>query len=170
MTTIVYRDGVLAADSMSLAGNIIQPGSVIKIVRGPRGELGGACGSTAFCENWKLWVSGSLNEMPEHEGPVGDEGGDMGIVVHPDGRLELFEHNGSYFVDGPYFADGAGAAVAMGAMYMGATAEQAIRAAIKHDAFTGGEPTLLSLSAHAPDGASRHTLSSTAEQNQTLGR
>lgn len=150
MTTIVYRNGVFAADGASFAGSLRQPGNVAKIVRCPGGFLAGACGSAAFCESWNAWASGGRAGEPPQPAPDDDKsGGDCGILIHPDGRLQQFEAFGVYFVEGDYYAIGAGDAVAMGAFFVGATAEQAIRAAIFHDSHTGGDPTILELDALA---------------------
>lgn len=146
MTTIVYRDGVLAADGAAFAGHLRQPGNVTKVVRSPAGHLAAACGSAAFCERWNAWVQGGMAEdPPEPERDTPEHGGDCGVLVHPDGRLQAFESFGPYFVDGPYFAMGAGDAIALGAFYAGASAEVAIMAAITYDAHTGGSPTILRL-------------------------
>ncbi|PIB91272.1 hypothetical protein [Caulobacter sp. FWC2] len=136
MTTIAYRDGVLAADTQSTCGNHRQPGEAIKVAVGPMG-LGTACGSAAFCETWLAWVRGDEPERPVPE-RADEHGGDCGILIHRDGRLQLFEHNGAHFPAGAYFAEGTGMGPALGALYHGATAEQAIEAAIALDVFSGG--------------------------------
>lgn len=113
---------------------------VTKIVKGPDGRMGGACGSAAFMGDWLTW----LKHEGERPTPEQDENrSDCGLVIWPDGRIEMFEAGGSFEMTPPYFAIGSGRPEALGAMYAGATAEQAVRAAIEHDAFTGGDVTVL---------------------------
>jgi len=50
-------------------------------------------------------------------------------------------------VRAPFYALGSGYQVAMGAMEFGATAEEAVRAAIKWDTGSGGDVTVLRLGA-----------------------
>jgi hypothetical protein len=54
------------------------------------------------------------------------------LAARPAGHIELIGARGIERYMAPYFALGAGAAVAYGALFMGATAEQAIEAAKEH--------------------------------------
>jgi ATP-dependent HslUV protease subunit HslV len=141
MTTIVYRDGVIAADTMLSCGDSLKYG-ITKIARGPDGRLGGGCGDAAFTTPWLRWLRGDIDQMPEPK--FDDKGGDTGFVVWPDGKIEVFERGGSFMVEWPYFAIGSGSPEAMGALFVGASAEEAVRAAIQHDAHTGGAVQVLS--------------------------
>lgn len=139
MTTIAYRDGVLAADTLMCSGDSKLAG-VTKIAQGPGGRMGGACGTAAFLGGWLAWLTGDGNRPT----PVrGDNQNDCGLVIWPDGRIEVFEDGGSFVVTAPYFAMGSGRPEALGAMFAGADAETAVRAAMAHDCHSGGETTLL---------------------------
>lgn len=142
MTTIAYRSGVLAADTLMTRGDSALVG-IVKIAQGPDGRMGGACGSAAFMGQWLAWIKGEIDERPI---PQWDDGRtDSGLLIHPDGKVELFEEGGSFEFCGAYLAMGSGRPEALGAMHAGASAENAVRAAIEHDCHSGGEVTVLRL-------------------------
>lgn len=134
MTTIAYRNGRLCADTQTSRGYTTING-MTKLTKGPRG-LGAACGSAGFCSTFQEWVAGERDECPEARSD-GDNS-DAGLLIHPDGRIQLFECGGMFFLDTPYFAMGSGRDQALGAMFAGADARMAVEAAIAHDAYTGG--------------------------------
>lgn len=64
-----------------------------------------------------------------------------GVIIDKCGTVRLFdsdEGDGSYEIRPPYFALGSGQDYALGAMHHGASAEEAIAAAIQHDKGTNG--------------------------------
>lgn len=140
MTTIAYRDGVIAADGASFRGQTRIDG-MVKVARGPEGRLGGACGHAGFMTGWLDWIAGRCSAPPEPK--MTQDTADAGLIVYPDGRIELHEADGVFSIATPYYAMGCGRDQALGAMFTGATAEVAIKAAIAHDAYTGGEVTVL---------------------------
>lgn len=141
MTTIAYRDGVLAADTGMIAGDS-RIGHIIKIVRGPTGNLGGAAGTAGYCEAFKKWVLGG--EVEEPPVPKSTERYlDRGVVFHSDGRIDVHEDVGRFQVTSPYYAFGSGRAEALGAMFAGADAATAVCAAIQHEGGTYGDVTVL---------------------------
>lgn len=138
MTTIAYRDGLLAADTGVCSNNGGCVAFMTKIAKGPGGILGGACGRGVFGEAFLAWVrSGRYGASPEAKD------GDLGIVVTPDGQIHAYEDGGMVTLRGPYFAIGSGMSEALGAMFAGATAEQAIHAAMAHDDGTFGDVEFL---------------------------
>lgn len=137
MTTIAYRDGSLAADTL-INSNGDRIGYTQKIGRA-KGLLYGASGSTAWCWNFRSWVAegarGAFPRPPENAG---------GFIVLPNNDLIVFHVEGMERRTGlPFHADGSGADYALGAMQVGATAEQAVAAAMAWDAKTGGEITVI---------------------------
>lgn len=67
-----------------------------------------------------------------------------GSVFMPNGDVICFHQNGIERRAGlPFWADGSGADYALGAMQHGASAEEAIRAAMAWDTRTGGNITVL---------------------------
>lgn len=139
MTTIAYRDGVLAADTMYCRGDSSIVG-VVKIAIGADGRKGGACGSATFLSAWLAWING---EASRPEAAKDADSCDAGLIIWPGGRIEIFEPGGSFSVTSEYFAMGSGRPEALGAMHAGADPEAAVKAAIAHDCHTGGEVTVI---------------------------
>jgi ATP-dependent HslUV protease subunit HslV len=69
---------------------------------------------------------------------------DRGVIFRNGGRIEVFEPSGTFSMSAPFYAMGSGKSEALGAMWAGATAEQAVRAAIDLDPSCGGDVTILS--------------------------
>jgi hypothetical protein len=133
MTTIVYRDGVMAADSGSWAGDASH-GWAEKVVRGVDDVLYGCAGDAAEAEGFLAWVrSGYRGEPPKPEYSADKkESSFIVLIARPGERVGLRSGGGEERYEAPYYAIGAGASVAFGALFMGATAEQAIEAAKEH--------------------------------------
>lgn len=132
MTTIVYRDGVLAADTRMIAGTAII-GSIAKIVRRDDGALCGGAGHASVVQAFQRWFL----DGEEGDPPVEDE--TKMFVISPKGNVEMFEVDGTIEWRAPYFAMGSGKEFALGAMYAGASAEEAVKAAMKFDPYSGGK-------------------------------
>lgn len=134
MTTIAYKDGVIAYDSRQTRGDRIISDNCAKrqVVDGVSFFLSGA-----VCDEKALIAAyfGTPSAVPvECSGYVVD-GGKLMTVGHDDKtgiwRQELEPSNPD--------AIGSGAAYALAAMDMGASAEEAVRAAMKRDIYTGGK-------------------------------
>ena len=142
MTTIAYRDGVLAADTqVSRCGN--DSGRTVKVRRIGR-LLVGACGTTSLTQRFIGWIAGGM------KGPAPalriDDSHACVVAVMPDGAL--VEWNGDHppdIIRAPFAAWGSGADIALGAMAFGASAEEAVKAAASIDHATGGDITALSV-------------------------
>lgn len=136
MTTIAYRNGIMAADSGNWYGSAVHPWTR-KVARGPDGTLYGASGNAAECASFMAWVDGGcLGDRPKAKEVGADDEARSSfsvLVASPDGCLSLVTARGAELYPGaPYMAIGAGAETAFGALYMGATAEQAVEATIMH--------------------------------------
>lgn len=63
-----------------------------------------------------------------------------GMLIAPNGEPFMVEDDLTLIqIKAPFYAEGSGADFAIGAMEMGASAEQAVQAAIKHSANCGGK-------------------------------
>ena len=133
MTTIAYKDGVIAFDSrQTRSGTIVSDNAPkCQVVDGVSFFLSGA-----VCDEKALIAAyfGTPSSVPvECSGYVVD-GGKLLMVGHDDKtgiwRQELDPANPD--------AIGSGSAYALAAMDMGASAEEAVRAAMKRDIYTGG--------------------------------
>lgn len=139
MTTIAYRDGVLAADSGNWHSNVLYR-SALKVARGPDGSLHGVTGSAADAETYIRWVqSGMEGDAPKPDAINREEGRSafIALVVPPSGDLVRVwtaygweDHHGVQFM-----AVGAGSEMAIGAMAAGATAEQAVAIVAEHSTY-----------------------------------
>lgn len=132
MTTIVYRDGVLAADSLATMGDTKIHGRYMKIRRIGT-HLVGTAGSVADSENFINWLKHG------EEGDLPPKGNYSALIVDPRGRVREIE-NGSVLPvprGAKFFAIGSGAPYAMGALYAGASAAEAVKIAAKIDTNTG---------------------------------
>lgn len=141
MTTIAYRSGIIAADSqVTWRGG--RDGSVLKIRK--RGPVLAACsGCAARGRAFLDWFQAGMQSYTPDMGPP-DDGRHAWGYLFPGGDLVLeLNLDGWTASRQPFFASGSGAEYATGAMQVGATAEEAVRAAMVWDVSTGGEITVL---------------------------
>jgi hypothetical protein len=145
MTTLVYRAGVLASDSRGTRGDRIEPGRTQKIMQLADGRLIGVCGGYASSWRYATWlaaVEASDTWMPTslRHGPKLC-GSATVVEVLANGRLMLHEEGGVYPApeDTEFHAWGSGMEAALGALHMGATAEQAVQVATRIDTGSGGQ-------------------------------
>ena len=140
MTCIAYRDGVLAGDTEWGDGNIKHQD--IKVVK-RNGHLIGICGNdTPPLDDVIEWFFSTPEKKKEEFKKV-----DFAIlVIDPSGAIWLLDNRGhSFKTKEKFWAIGSGQEVAMGAMEAGATAKQAVKAAIKWAQGCGGRVVSRSL-------------------------
>ena len=135
MTTVAYKDGILAADSQTTSGHI-QSGSTFSKIRKFNG---GYAAFSGLCSDMPILFD--LIKGKEVEGETKDI--DATAIVMPnegkpyqasvDSLGNLYKHPISKFS-----AIGSGWTIAMGAMQSGASAKEAVKAAIKLDIYSGG--------------------------------
>ena len=133
MTAIVYRDGIMAADSRAYSGDKHPIGSKLKIRRLSDGTLLGCSTTTPGGGEAVLdWYEGGKKKdaiVPESF---------TLLIAKPNG--EVFYSTDCDFISGPleadYFVIGSGEQYAHGACLMDATAVEAVRAACIADTFT----------------------------------
>lgn len=136
MTTVAYKDGVIAADSLVTADGA-RVGTVEKIGK-IKGIFYGASGNLALMQKFGTWIRGGMKgdppEVKENEGEA--------FVIHGN-HVVTFCHAGTDCMKVERFASGSGWRTALGAMDAGADAEMAVRVAIKSDTASGGGITVL---------------------------
>lgn len=141
MTTIAYRDGVLAADTAMCQGGVMI-GRVVKIVRRKDGDMAGSAGDAVYNAAFSRWFldgeNGAPPEAKEEDGSI-----DRGVVFRHAKAIEIYEPRGMFTCTAPYFAIGSGKEPALGAMFAGAGAVWAVMAAIEFDPHSGGDVTEL---------------------------
>ncbi|WP_416365009.1 proteasome subunit beta [Pseudomonas sp. NFX183] len=133
MTTIAYKDGVIAYDGRQVRNDRIVSDNAPKclVVDGVSFFLAGA-----VCDEKALIAAyfGTPSKVPvECSGYVVD-GGKLLMIGHDDTTGIWKQDLDSANPD----AMGSGAPYALAAMDMGASAEEAVRAAMKRDIYTGG--------------------------------
>lgn len=133
MTTIAYKDGVIACDGRATAGDMIVSDVTNKAwVRGDvtffgAGEVG------ALEQAFAAWPSKTNSDIGEWEALVSDEDG-LWLCGCDGETVFRISHDPAV----PY-AIGSGMPYALTAMDMGGTAKQAVKMAAKRDTGTGGK-------------------------------
>jgi hypothetical protein len=145
MTTIAYKDGVLAADTLATS-NCLRDNYGTKIWRVGK-LLVAASGNKACCLRFRTWVADGM----EGESPF--EGADLGngLVIAPDGNIVCWGENGPWPVTVPFYTLGSGYQLALGALAAGASAIEAVKIAAEYDTHTGGEVESLTLEREKPE-------------------
>lgn len=134
MTTIAYKDGVIACDSRQVRSGTIVSDNAPKcqVVDGVSFFLSGA-----VCDEKALIAAyfGTPSPVPVECSGYAVDGGRLIMVGHDDKtgvwKQDLDPANPD--------AIGSGSPHALTAMDMGASAEEAVRAAMKRDIYTGGK-------------------------------
>lgn len=143
MTTLVYRDGILAADRACSAGSRYEA-QVRKVWRRSDGALVGGCGRYSLIARWVEWfLAGERGRAPSL-GDADDADADM-LTIRPSGLVTFHERFGHMHIKAPFYAMGSGADFAYGALEMGANARQAVRVASRRDNNSGGGINWVSL-------------------------
>lgn len=138
MTTIALRYGSLAADTSTYIheGNLRMPfdGSQ-KIHRLSDNSLVAGSGIKRQIADFVLWCeNGEQQERPSiDEATI--------IRVWPNGKASIFDGKSDErdISSCEFYAIGSGAGIALGALAMGATAEQAVEIASRFNPWTGGQ-------------------------------
>lgn len=136
MTTIVYRAGILAADSRAYSGDKTPIGTKAKIHSLEDGTIYGV--STNNVGGDRIigdWVKGGCKEP----GDVKPDSFSM-LLIDPLGQVFFANDNMSLSgpLTGEYFAIGTGREYALAAMFLGASAEDAVNVAKEFDVWSGG--------------------------------
>lgn len=142
MTTIVYRDGILAADSRAYSGSSTPLGTKVKIRRLPSGVLIG-------CSTPEPGVGEAIMDWYADGAKPGRKPGVPEnfsfIAVSADGKalmgIDSLHLTGP--ISAPWFAVGSGAQYAMTALHLGKTAREAVEIAAEFDPWT--KPPILEL-------------------------
>lgn len=143
MTTIAVRSGIIACDSRVTEGAIIHPGSVLpgkvvvsihrEVLYAFCGEVGAAMAVIAQFEcgekfPWENPIDFNAKDWTELDATI--------LVMYPDKSVWVFEGSGYYQMNSPFMALGSGAAPALAAMHMGASAARAVEIATKVDIYS----------------------------------
>lgn len=136
MTTIAYRDGVMAGDRRVTEDSLVAFEMRKVFKRKSDGALVGGVGNTTILQRYVDWFLDGERGFKPNMGLTKDDETCV-IVARPSGKVEYHDRNGIQPILGKFFAIGSGASAALGALEMGATARQAVRVASKYDTNTG---------------------------------
>lgn len=143
MTTIAFRDGVMAADTGVSAGSERNGWcrKILMVYHKKKPFVVGASGTMAALTHLERQVSAhGLKAERWADAKVGSADG---LIYHRATHTLWYWHDEAPHilceVQSPYEVIGSGTAVALGAMHAGATAEAAVRAAICHDEGSSGD-------------------------------
>lgn len=133
----------MAADSATTANGTFT-GSSIKIARNKKGDLAGACGDAIYGHAFRQWFLKDEKGKPPNGADHGKpDSSSQGLIVRRNGVIERFDFDGKHLLEAEYYAMGSGRDIAFGAMFIGATAIQAVEAAIGHDTCCRGKIIVL---------------------------
>lgn len=136
MTTLAYKDGVLATDTQIVFSDSLRART--KKIWDPQPGVVLSCAGDHFCE-WKAIQFFADPNWASKE-PIDFRDGDFAGFLFVEGTpYILVACTAPIPLMDPYFAIGSGAYFAHTAMGLGATAEQAVKEAMRYDIQTGGE-------------------------------
>ena len=144
MTIIAYKDGIMAADTqISFGGCTVRAGNkILKIGNWVIGLSGAAVFSKHVLDTFSGHEPAFFAPSIPKTDRMGDEDGVWALAVNREYPNVIWRYDrfgDPYIIEGPYMASGAGMDVALGAMFVGASAEDAVRAAIAHCQSCGGD-------------------------------
>lgn len=139
MTTIAVRDGVLACDSLVTEGGMLC-GYAQKARQAADGSAMAMTGALSAQAAAFAWYDAGAD--PSNVPPAFDEGSEL-IVLRPDGQVVYYAGGREMHIAADFHASGTGRAVALGAMHVGASAREAVEAAVAFDLCTGGDVVTL---------------------------
>lgn len=129
MTTIAYKDGVLAADSLATFGSATFKET--KITRLPDGTVVAIAGEGSAGNRFLEWLMGEGEEMPEQQDFAALRVTADGVLVYTG------EYTTAALTTDPV-AIGSGGNFAIAGMHLGMTAAEAVQLATEIDPNSGG--------------------------------
>ena len=142
MTIICVKDGVVAADGSvwQCDGRILVSKTSRKLCRALDGAIAGAAGAAMNTQRFHEWFAGSTAETRSSPPAFDKDAGFSAVWLDRGGEMWRLDWSGMvYRLEGQdVSAIGAAEEMALGAMYAGASAEQAVRICVeRHDCAAG---------------------------------
>ena len=139
MTSIVYKDGVIAGDTGHFRGDTLV-GHAPKVFRNSKDDLAGCAGDASFIQIFIRWFLGGEVGPPPSSLAVGeDKQHNEALLVRDGGQILYLMHQELIPFDDLFFSIGGGSDVAYGAMFAGSDAATAVRAAISRSVWVAGD-------------------------------
>ncbi len=137
MTTIIYHDGILVADTLSNANHICISHSKLYTCK-RTGSVFGSCGYSHEMIQFMKWIDEGLGVEVDKPKFLGEDGFCC-LEVNKSGELFIwYDHLVPIPIHEKKMAIGSGGGFALGAVEMGASAIEAIRVSAKLNTDTGG--------------------------------
>ena len=155
MTTIAYRDGIMASEGKMTLGDMIIKLDTEKVFW-VNNHLVGVCGRARAINTFVSWlqkqtdyhiVNSEVGDLVDLIPPVlEDDEGYTALVVTPSRQVLMYEGNTpiDMGIDVP-MSVGSGSCFALASMKTGASAEEAVKVACELDVYSGGEITVVQL-------------------------
>lgn len=155
MTTIAYRDGIMAAEGKMTLGDMVIKLDTEKVFW-VNNHLVGVCGRARAINTFVSWlqkqtdyhiVNSEVGDLVDLIPPVlEDDEGYTALVVTPSRQVLMYEGNTpiDMGIDVP-MSVGSGSCFALAAMKAGVSAEEAVKVACELDVYSGGEITVVQL-------------------------
>ena len=141
MTTIAFRDGIIAADSQETHtnGRITECKKLFLV----DGKIIGTAGDSYTGRIFVDWFErgARMEDVPDLSHVTSDEDFECLVIEDKDNVYTINRFFQKYHVEMPdgFYAIGWGSSYAMAAMDMGADAKKAVQISAKYDAYTGGK-------------------------------
>lgn len=136
MTTIATDGETMAGDGLVTSGSTIFGSSMTKVHQLKDGRLVGISGCAYFATPFMDWLQDG-GDVPELDDNF------EALVLHPDGSCLSYDNKGRSLPEELPTATGSGREIALGAMAVGASPEEAVKVACDRDTQTGGKITVL---------------------------
>ena len=155
MTTIAYRDGIMAAEGKMTLGDMVIKLDTEKVFW-VNNHLVGVCGRACAINTFVTWlqkmtdyhiVNQEVGELVDLVPPaLEDDEGYSALVVTPSRQVLMYDGNTPIDMgsDVP-MSVGSGSCFALAAMKAGNSAEEAVKVACELDVYSGGEITVVQL-------------------------
>lgn len=137
MTTIATDGDTMAGDGLVTSGGTIFGRNAVKVHQLKDGRLVGISGCAHYIAPFVEWLSEG-GDVPEMDDQF------EALVLLPNGECLSYDHKGRSLPEELPTATGSGREIALGALAVGATPEEAVQAACGRDTSTGGKITVVS--------------------------
>lgn len=142
MSTIAFDGSMIAFDTQLTCESMIEQVRVNKVLPVPKskqflyaGGVGDPCCVTEFIN----WLNHSHSEETAVEFPIVNDASSAFIAIDKTGTAWIFERlDTPVYKTKQFLSIGSGSHFALGAMAMGATAEEAVKIAGRFDVYTSG--------------------------------
>lgn len=142
MTTLVYRNNVLASDSQATENPTMMKHDIEKLFLFDNAVIG-ICGNLFMAHMFLTLYKQSMNKkkIEPSDDWIDTADDEIEIMVMKEDKLFLFDYRLTPvdISSLSYYAMGSGEDVAYGALYMGATAAEAVQAAASRDSSTSSK-------------------------------